>query len=85
MAQLFADQLRDAPTPLDQARVWVAAVADIAITAPREHVGWRRRMKVVDGPTVDAPRSNRREALVASTPMAIAAFLLLVRAPPGTT
>ena len=31
MAQLFADQLRDAPTPLDQARVWVAAVADIAI------------------------------------------------------
>ena len=82
MAQLFTDQLRDAGSPLEQAQVWIEAILDIARTAPREHVEWRRRMKVVDGPVIDQPTSVKRDALVALAPMLLAIALMFVR-PPG--
>ena len=82
MAQLFTDQLRDAASLLGQARVWVQAIADIALTAPREHVEWRRRIKVVEGPIVDQPTAVRRDALVALVPMMLSIALIFVR-PPG--
>jgi hypothetical protein len=82
MAQLFTDQLRDAGTPVDRARVWIDALTDIARTAPREHIEWRRRVRVIDGPIVEATGTARRDTLITLTPLLVA-FALLAVSPPG--
>jgi hypothetical protein len=82
MTQLFLDQLRDADTTGARARVWVDAVIDTARTAPSEHLAWRRRLRLVDGPAVPETPSFPRDARIASWPMAIAVAAILLR-PPG--
>jgi hypothetical protein len=82
MTQLFLDQLRDAGSSGARARVWVDAMVDTARAAPSEHLAWRRRLKLVDGPDMPETPSFPRDARVASWPMVIAVAAILLR-PPG--
>ena len=82
MTQLFLDQLRDADSSVGRGRVWVDAVVDTVRTAPREHLAWRRRVEFAGAPLVEEAPSFRRDAGIASWPMAIAVAAILLR-PPG--
>jgi hypothetical protein len=81
MAQLFADQVRDAGgSPLALAGVWIRALLDTVLSAPGEHRSARRR-QLVEGPGVGDPRRPLRvDALLASIPMLLL-WLLAVSQP----
>ncbi len=79
MVQLFADRLRDAASPLAMARVWAEAIADVAMTAPREHVTQRRAVKVAEGPVLAGHRPLAPDLLVAASPLLLVAILALAR------
>jgi hypothetical protein len=78
MAQLFADQLRDAPNDGERAAVWARAIADTLLDAPRERATGRRSRRVAEGPTLVATRPLGPDLLAAAAPLLLAATLLLV-------
>ena len=69
MAQLFADQVRDAGgSPRAVSGVWLRALADTLRTAPVERLTARSR-KVAEGPSVEERRrSGLRDVALASLP-----------------
>jgi len=79
MAQLFADRLRDAGSPGARAAVWLEAIVDIALTAPRERWAGRRVPQLAEGPALDAGRPLAADLRVAALPLIIAAVVLVVR------
>jgi hypothetical protein len=78
MAQLFRDRMRDAGSPLEQANVWFEVIADIAVTAPQEHIARRRARQVVEGSAPEPTRPMRPDLAVAAVPLLLAVLLPLV-------
>lgn len=78
MAQLFADQLRDAPHGARTAGVWLRAIADIALDAPRERVTRRRVAKVAQGPALAGKRSLTADLFDAAVPFLFLSLFALV-------
>lgn len=78
MAQLFADQLAHAPTPAAKAGVWVDAIIDTLVTAPRERLSSRRAARVAEGPAIEASRPVGPDLLAAASPLLLFGLLLLV-------
>jgi hypothetical protein len=81
MVQLFIDRLRDAQTGRERVAIWLASIADIAVTAPRERLERRRVLRVAAGPAIDARRSVLPDFGVASVPLALTAIVMV--AAPG--
>ena len=79
MVQLLVDRLRDADSSVAMARVWVEAIADIAVTAPREHVTRRRAVKVVEGPGLEGHRPLTPDVRVAASPLLLVVILAFAR------
>jgi hypothetical protein len=78
MAQLFIDQLRDAPDRPSAAAVWVLSILDIAIDAPRERLSRGRVAKVVHGPALTGRRSLAADMFAATTPLLFLGLFALV-------
>lgn len=81
MVQLFRDRLRDADSPLARAAIWVEAISDIAVTAPREHLARRAVATVAEGPSPGPPaptRPMRPDLAAASVPLVIAILAPLI-------
>ena len=79
MVQLLVDRLRDADSSFAMARVWVEAIADIAMTAPREHVTRRRAVKVVEGPVLEGHRPLAPDVRVAAAPLLLVVIVALAQ------
>ena len=79
MVQLLVDRLRDADSSFAMARVWVEAIADIAMTAPREHVTRRWAVKVVEGPVLEGPRPLAPDVRVAAAPLLLVVIVALAQ------
>jgi hypothetical protein len=79
MVQLFLDQLRDAGSPLDQAGVWLAAIADVATTAPRERAATHRAARLIEGPALVTRRPVLPDLMVSAIPPLVAAFVVVSR------
>ncbi len=78
MVQLFRDRMRDAGSPLEQASIWIEVIADIAVTAPQEHIARRRARQVVEGPAAtEPPRPLAPDLVAASVPLLLAVLLPL--------
>lgn len=78
MAQLFADQLRDAPNAAEKAAVWTSVIADTLLDAPRERLTGRRVVRVAEGPATALDRPLAPDLLAAVAPLLLTAVLLLV-------
>jgi len=79
MVQLLVDRLRDADSSFAMARVWVEAIADIAMTAPREHVTRRWAVKVVEGPVLEGHRPLAPDVRVAAAPLLLVVIVALAQ------
>jgi len=79
MVQLFVDRLRDADSSFATARVWVEAMADIVMTAPREHLTRKRAVTVAEGPALEGRRPLAPDVRVAASPLLLVAILALAR------
>jgi hypothetical protein len=78
MVQLFRDRLRDAPSPVQRAGVWIDAITDIAVSAPREHLARRPVARVAEGPQPappESPRPLRPDLAAASVPLVLAVLV----------
>lgn len=78
MAQLFADQIRDAPNAAEKAAVWTGVIADTLLDAPRERLTGRRIVRVAEGPATAQDRPLIPDLVAAAAPLLLAAVLLLV-------
>lgn len=78
MVQLFRDRMRDAGSPLERANIWFEVIADIAVTAPGEHVARRRARQVVEGSAPEPTRPMRPDLSVAAVPLLLALLLPLI-------
>ena len=78
MAQLFADQLRDAPSRLERAAVWTRVFRDILLDAPRERLAGRRAARVAEGPPSAVTRPLATDIVAAAAPILMTIALLVV-------
>jgi hypothetical protein len=78
MAQLFADQLRDAPTHAERAALWTRVIADALVDAPRQRLTGRRAVRVAAGPAVGSARPLTPDVVAAAWPIALTMVLLIV-------
>ena len=78
MAQLFADQLRDARGGTEKAAVWARTIADMLLDAPRERLTGRRVVRVAEGPAIVPRRPLGPDLLAVAAPLLLTAILLLV-------
>lgn len=77
MAQLFADQLRNAPSQAERAAVWTRVIADTLVDAPRERLTGRRAPRLADGPLIGATRPLTPDVLAAAAPIVLTVVLLV--------
>lgn len=77
MAQLFADQLRDAPNDAERAAVWTRAIVDTLLDASRERLTGHRVARVADGPAIAQGRPLAPDLLAAAAPMILSVVVLL--------
>ena len=77
MAQLFGDQLAQAPTHAARAGVWLEAIVDTLVTAPRERLADRRLAQVAAGPAITVARPAWSDLLAAASPFLLFGLLAL--------
>ncbi len=83
MTQLFIDRLRDTTSGRELAVLWLETIADVAATAPREHLAARRSRELVEGPGIEPARvPMKRDAALCSLPL-LASLALLAVGPMG--